>query len=164
MLLKKMEKALSGQINAEFYSSYLYMSMSVWFTSQNLTGMAKWMTVQAREEWVHGMKIHDFLLERGGRVTLGAVAAPPADFTSPLAVFQAAYKHEQKVTGLIGDLVDLAKAENDHATGVFLQWFVSEQVEEEANAGRIVAKLEQVKDSPQGLFMMDAVLGKRGGE
>jgi ferritin len=126
--------------------------------------MARWMAEQAREEWGHGMKIHDFILERGGRVRLQAVEAPPAEFDSPLAIFQAALKHEQKVTGLIGGLVDQAKAENDHATGIFLQGFVSEQVEEEATAGQIVAKLDQIKDSPQGLFMMDALLGKRGAD
>lgn len=164
MLSQKMEKALNDQVNAEFYSSYLYLAMSAWFTEQNLTGMARWMSLQAQEEWAHGMKIFNFILERGGSVALGAIDEPPAEFESPLAIFEAAYAHEQKVTKLINDLADTADAENDKATGIMLQWFISEQVEEEASAEEIVEKLKLIKDSPNALFMMDSVLGRRGGE
>ncbi len=164
MLSPKMEKALNDQITAEFYSSYLYLSMSAWFASENLMGMAHWMGLQAKEEWGHGMKIYDFVLERGGTVTLGAIDAPPAEFKSPLAIFEAAYGHEQKVTGLINDLADTAAEENDKATAIMLQWFISEQVEEEASALEIVEKLKLIQDSPNGLFMMDSVLGRRGSD
>jgi ferritin len=119
------------------------------------------MQVQAREEEGHAKKIFDFLVERGGRVALKAIAAPPLEWKSPLAVFEDSYAHEQKVTGLIGKLVDLARAEGDHAAEVFLAWFVTEQVEEEANAQEIVEKLRLIKDFPQGLFMLDSVLAQR---
>ncbi len=165
MLSKKMEKALNDQINAEFYSSYLYLSMSAWFTDQNLRGMARWMGLQAREEWGHGMKIFDYVQEAGGTVKLAALEAPPTTFKSPLAIFQAALKHERKVTTLIDKLADTAAAEKDKATGIFLQWFITEQVEEEANATEIVARLEMVEGgAPHALMMIDSTLGRRGEE
>ena len=166
MLGKKMQDALNGQINAELYSSYLYLSMAAYFESVNLRGFAGWMRVQAQEETAHGMKFFDFVVERGGRVTLKAIDAPPDKWNSPVAAFQAAYEHEQKVTAMIAKLVDLAESEKDHATRSFLQWFVDEQVEEEANADEVVQKLKMIKDAPQGLLMLDGVLGQRkaGGE
>jgi len=153
--------ALNEQINAELYSAYLYQAMAAHFAAGNLKGFAHWMDLQAKEEQAHARKMYDFLLDRGGRVTLKAIAAPPAEWKSPLAIFEESYAHEQKVTGLIHKLVDLARAENDHAGEVFLAWFVSEQVEEEANASEIVEKLKMIKDHTQGLLMMDGHLGQR---
>lgn len=161
MLKKKMLKALNDQINAEMFSSYLYLSMEAYFQSISLTGFAAWMRAQVQEELMHGMKFYDFVNERGGKVTLEAIAKPDSSWASPLAAFNAILTHEQHVTSLINDLVDLAITEKDHATNNFLQWFISEQVEEEASASEIVEKLKLIKDNPSGLFMMDAELGKR---
>jgi ferritin len=161
VLKKKMLKALNDQINAEMFSSYLYLSMESYFQSISLTGFAAWMRAQVQEELMHGMKFYGFVGERGGKVTLEAIAKPESVWASPLAAFEAIQKHEEHVTSLINDLVDLAISEKDHATNNFLQWFVSEQVEEEASVGEIVEKLKLIKDNPSGLFMMDAELGKR---
>jgi ferritin len=161
MLKKKMLKALNDQINAEMFSSYLYLSMESYFQSISLTGFAAWMRAQVQEEMMHGMKFYDFVNERGGKVTLEAIAKPESTWDSPLAAFEAIQKHEEHVTSLINDLVDLAISEKDHATNNFLQWFVSEQVEEEASVGEVVEKLRLIKDNTSGLFMMDSVLGKR---
>jgi len=155
------QEALNKHANAEFYSSYLYLSMSAYFQSINLTGFAHWMRVQAREELAHAMKFYDHVIERGGRVSLQAVEAPTSRWDSPLAAFEDAYRHEQKVTGLINQLVDDAVQSKDHATNAFLQWFVSEQVEEEASVDAIVQKLRLVGDAPGGLFMIDHHLGER---
>ena len=161
MLSKKMQDALNGQINAEMFSSYLYLAMSAYFESINMSGMAGWMRAQAAEEEMHAMKIFDFIGDRGGRVTLSAIDAPQTEWKSPLAAFQAAYEHEQKVTGLINGLVELAGKENDPATNIFLQWFVTEQVEEEKTADDIVQKLKMVQDQPGPLYMLDKELGAR---
>jgi ferritin len=161
MLNEKVEKALNNQLNAELYSSYLYLSMAAYFQSINLSGFANWMDVQAKEEWAHGMKFYDFINERGGRVTLQAIDAPPSEWDSPLAVFEAVFGHEQKVTGLINELVELALEERDHATGIFLQWFVTEQVEEEDSANEIVQKIKLMGDARGALFMLDRELGQR---
>ncbi len=161
MISKKMEDALNGQVNAELYSAYLYLSMESWFKSKNLNGFANWMRVQTQEEVMHVMKIYDFIDERGGRIVLKAVEGPPTDWDSPLAVFEAAYEHEQKVSGLVNDLVDLAIKEKDHATNTFLQWFVNEQVEEEASADQVVQQLKMMGDAPGGLFLFDRELGQR---
>jgi len=142
MIKKKIENALNKQTNAEMYSSYLYLSMSAFFESANLKGFAHWMRIQAQEELVHALKFFDYVHGRGGTVTLTAIDAPPIKWQSPLAVFDHVFEHEQKVTGLINDLVDLAISENDHATHNFLQWFVAEQVEEESSADEIVHKLK----------------------
>ena len=161
MIIKKMEDALNKQINAEFYSSYLYLAMAADFEAKNLPGFANWMKVQAQEEWGHGMKMYKYLNEQNGAVTLAALEGPPAAWKSPLDVFEATYQHEQEVTGRIHDLVTLAIGEKDYATQIFLQWFVSEQVEEEANAFALVEKLKVIGDSPQGLFMLEAHLAQR---
>jgi ferritin len=160
---KKIEAAFNKQINAELHSSYLYLAMSAWFESQNLKGMAHWMRAQAGEEQNHARKFYDFLHERGGRVKLAAIDAPPSDWSSPAATFKEAYKHECKISASIHHLVDLAAAEKDYPALNFLQWFVSEQVEEEAHASEIAGKLAQVNDSKAAIFMFDAELGKRGG-
>lgn len=164
MLSKKLEAAFNGQINAELFSSYLYLAMSAYFESIHMPGMAKWMTVQAKEEETHARKFFDYIVDRGGRVKLDAIAAPEAEWASPLVVFEAAYAHEVKVTNLINDLVKLAKAESDVAGAIFLQWFISEQVEEEKSADEVVQQLKMIKDAPQGLLMLDSILGRRGGE
>jgi ferritin len=156
-----MQDALNGQCNAELYSSYLYLSMSGYFQNINLGGFATWMRVQAQEELVHAVKFYDFVHERGGRVLLRPIEGPPTEWDSPLAAFEAAYAHEQKVTGLINDLVELALEERDHATNIFLQWFVTEQVEEEDSANEVVQKIKLMGDARGGLFMLDRELGQR---
>jgi len=161
MLSKKMEKAINQQINAELYSSYLYLSMATYFESISLGGLSSWMRQQAQEELFHGMKMFDFVCECGGRVTLKAIDQPPSRWTSPLNAFENVLAHEQKVTGLINNLVNLALDERDHATNIFLQWFVSEQVEEESTAGTLVDKLKLIGKDANGLFMLDTELGQR---
>ena len=161
MLPEKMQKALKGQLNAELYSSYLYLSMNAYFKSVNLDGFANWMYYQAQEELEHAMKFYDFIIQRGGKVQFQQIEAPPGEWSSPLAVFEATLEHEQKVTGLINDLVDVAHEERDHATNIFLQWFVSEQVEEEENVGGVLEQLKLMGDANGGLFMIDRELAKR---
>jgi ferritin len=138
--------------------------MAAHFEAKNLHGMARWMQAQAREEWKHAMKIFDFIVIRSGRVRLAAVEAPKAEWGSVLEVFEDAYKHECKVTGLIHGLVKLAEAESDFASHAFLQWFVTEQVEEESQVEVIVERMKLAGETPIGLIIFDAELGKRGGE
>ena len=161
MLKEKIDKALTKHLNAEIYSSYLYLSMAAYFESINLKGFANWMRVQTQEELVHAMKFYDFIIERGGKVVLTSIEGPRTEWSSPLAVFEHAYEHEQKVTGLINTLVDLSIAEQDHATNNFLQWFVAEQVEEEASADEVVQKIKLMGDASGGLFMLDSELAHR---
>ena len=161
MLNDKMERALNDQLNAEIYSSYLYLSMAAYFQSINLSGFATWMRVQTQEEMVHAMKFYDFINERGGRVSLSQIQGPPTEWESPLAAFEGALEHEQKVTGLINDLMDLAIKGRDHATQIFLQWFVTEQVEEEDSANEVIQKIKLMGDAQGGLFMVDRELGQR---
>ena len=160
MLSPKIQDALNKQINAELFSSYLYLSMAAHFDSINLPGFAHWMKVQAKEELGHAMKFYEHVTDRRGRVTLSAIAAPATQWKSPLAAFEAAFRHEQKVTGLIADLVKLAAAEKDNATGIFLQWFVTEQVEEEKQTDAVVHQLKLVGDSAQ-ILMIDHALAQR---
>ena len=163
MLSNKLEDALNGQSNAEFYSAYLYLAMSAYFQSVNLSGFAHWMRLQAQEELEHAMKFYDYVHERGGRVVLHPVEDPPSKWESPLAAFEQAYRHEQKVTGLINDLYELAEKERDHATKIFLQWFITEQVEEEASASEVVEKLKLLgEDTASGLYILDRELAQRG--
>ena len=161
MLSKKVEEALNSQINAELYSAYVYLSMSAYFEDQDLAGMAAWMRAQAQEEAAHAMKIFGYIYDRGGRVNLAAIDGPQTEWDSPLGAFEAAYKHEQHVTSLIHKLVDLAIGENDHATKNMLDWFVDEQVEEEASASAIVQRLKMIGDHTPGLLMLDRELGQR---
>ena len=161
MLSKKMEKALNEQLNAEMYSAYLYLAMSAWFESQNLPGCAAWMRIQHREETTHAMKFFKFVTERRGRVVLTAIEGPAKEWKSPLAAFEASFEHERYITGRIGDLVDLAAEEKDHAANAFLQWFVNEQVEEEASVDAIVQKLKMAEKAPGAMLMLDQALGQR---
>lgn len=161
MLPKKMEEALNKQINAEMYSAYLYLSMAAWLQGENLPGMASWIQAQAEEEVVHAMKIYNYIGDRGGRVQLTAIEGPETEWETPLAIFEGAYEHEQLVTGLINGLVAVAREERDNATEFFLQWFVNEQVEEEATADQIVQDLRRMEGHKQGTFMIDRELGQR---
>ena len=158
---EKMMKALNEQINAELYSAYLYLAMSAYFEEQNLLGFANWMYVQYQEETTHGIKLYRYILERGGTVTLNAIAQPPAVWKKPQDVFENVLQHEQQVTGLINHLVDLAISEKDHATNNMLQWFVAEQVEEEANAMTILGQIKMISGSREGLYLLDKELGQR---
>lgn len=158
---QKMQDALNAQVNAELYSAYLYLSMVAHFEAVNLPGFGHWMRIQAMEEVAHAMRLFDFINERGGRSILDAIEGPPVEFGSPLDIMQAAYEHEQHVTRLIHSLYDLATEEKDHATRVMLEWFITEQVEEEDNASSIVDQLTTIADHPQGLFMLDRELGTR---
>ncbi|MBN1456466.1 MAG: ferritin [Sedimentisphaerales bacterium] len=161
MLSKKMEDAFNAQLNAELYSSYLYLSMAAYFESTNLAGFANWMNVQVQEEQFHAMKFYNYINDRGGRVKLGQIDAPQVEWDGPIAVFEATLKHEQKVTSLINNLVFLARDEKDNASEIFLQWFVNEQVEEEDNAGTLLGQLKLIKDNPHALFMIDRELSQR---
>ena len=161
MISEKMQEAINGQLNAELYSSYLYLSMNAYFKSINLDGFANWMHYQAQEELTHAMKFYDFINQRGGRVNLLQIEAPPAQWNSPQAVFEATLEHEQKVTGLINELVELALSEHDHASNIFLQWFVSEQVEEEESVTGVLEQLKLMGEAKGGLFMIDRELAKR---
>ncbi|MFH1591066.1 MAG: ferritin [archaeon] len=162
---KKMETAISQQINAELYSSYMYLSMSAYFEANNLKGMAMWMRKQAEEEVAHAMKFFDYVFSRGGTADVGkAIEKPPVKWASPLAVFEAGYKHEKLVTSLIDKLVDLAVKEKDHASQSFLRWYVDEQVEEEDNALSVIERIKMVKGSSQGMLLIDKELGARGAQ
>jgi ferritin len=164
MLKPNVAEAINRQIHAELYSAYLYLSMAACLQSRNLAGMAHWLRVQAREELGHAMKFYDHVLERGGTVVLGALEAPPANWESPLAAFEDAYQHECHITSRIHKLADLAAEEKDYALSVLLNWFVKEQVEEEATALAIVEKLRMVAGSNSGLLMLDHHLGQRQAE
>jgi ferritin len=162
MISKAMQEALNKQVNRELYSAYLYLSMSAYFESENLKGFAKWLTVQAKEELGHAMKIYEYIIQTGARAKMMPVEAPKSEWRSALEAFENVAAHEKAVTGMINDLVDLAIKEKDHATNNMLQWFVKEQVEEEANANEIVEKIKAVGgDRPGPLFMIDHNLGKR---
>ena len=161
MIKSTIEAALNDQINAEFHSAYIYLSMAAYFHDINLDGCANWMHLQYQEEVSHAMKMFDFLNDRGGRIKLTTIAAPDLEWASPQAAFEAAYAHEQYITGRINDLVALAISENDYATHTFLQWFVNEQVEEEASVDAIVQSFKMMEGDKRGLFMMDRELAGR---
>ncbi len=161
ILSQKMEKALNEQINKEMYAAYLYLSISAWAESENWRGAKHWFALQAKEEIGHAMKIYKYVFERGNRVKLAAIEQPKSEFKDLADVFAQALEHEKMVTASIHKLVELAATETDHATSIFLQWFVTEQVEEEANASEMLAHLERIGDSRQGLYMLDNVLSKR---
>ena len=152
---EKIEQALNNQVNEEIFSAYLYYAMEAYFNDINLLGYANWMHIQALEELSHAQKIISFINDRGGRVKLAAIKEPKATWESPLNAFEEAYKHEQHITGCIDDLVGLARDEGDRATEQMLQWFVEEQVEEEANADEKVQELKLSGGEGAALFMLD---------
>ena len=161
MLSTKLAQALNKQINEEYYSSYLYQAMVAFMMERNLDGCAHWMKMQAAEEHLHALKIFDYVCDRGGRVELQEVKAPPKSWDTPLAAFTAALQHEKIMTANISKLADLAQSERDHATNNLMQWYVTEQVEEEANVDDIVNKLKMVGGDGAGLFLMDRELKTR---
>lgn len=161
MISKKMVQALNKQLNNELYSAYLYMSMSSFTYFIGLKGAANWFMVQYQEEMVHAMKFYDYINSQGEHAQLAAIAAPPTEFGTLLSMFEQTLKHEQFITSCINDLMELAVKEKDHATQIFLQWFVTEQIEEEGNDNDIIAKLRLVGDNPQGLLMINAELAAR---
>ncbi|HJR51410.1 MAG TPA: ferritin [Gemmatimonadales bacterium] len=161
MMSTSMQDALNEQMKHEFYSSYLYLSMSAYCDRANLPGLARWMRAQAQEETKRAMKIFDHVLDRGGRVELRELGRPPADFSSPKDVFDQAHKHEQQVTASINQVYGLAVDERDFASTVFLDWFVQEQVEEEKTSGLLAEQLRMVGEDRPGLLMLDRELGQR---
>lgn len=160
-LTAPVQKALNEQIGKELHAAYLYLAMSCWFAERNLDGFAKWMRIQAQEEREHALRILDYLQDRGGHVDLGAIAKPRVGWKSPLGVFEAAARHEADVSASIKALYERAGREKDHATQVMLQWFLTEQVEEEKTSTAIVERLRLFGDSPSGLLMLDRQLGER---
>lgn len=161
MLKDKIQKALNTQMNLELSSSYLYLSMAAYFESVNLNGFAHWMKMQSGEEYGHAMKIYGYINQRNGRVSLSKIEAPKSEWKNAGEVFEETLKHEQMVTKAIDDIVDLTITEKDHATNTYLQWFVTEQVEEEATAMNILDKIRMVGDNKNGLFLLDRELGMR---
>ena len=156
-----MQDALNEQINQEMFSSYLYLAMAAHFTNENLSGFANWMTVQSKEEWSHAMKFYGYIYDRGGAVTLKTIAQPPAKFKTPLDIFKQVLEHEQKITKCITKLFEQAIKEKDYPTQIMLQWFITEQVEEEKNDTEIINQLETIGDSPVSLMMLDRHLATR---
>ncbi|ACL16292.1 ferritin [Methanosphaerula palustris] len=161
MIKKSIEEALNKQVNREYYSAYLYLSMSSYLDSINLKGFAHWLRVQAREELAHGMKLYDHLIAMNGRALLQPIEAPPEEWKSTEEVFEQVYDHEQKVTAMISALMDLTLEKKDYATAAALQWFVTEQIEEEGNALAILEQIKTVGDVPGHLFYLDHHLAKR---
>lgn len=161
MLSKKMLNGLNDQMKNEFNSAYIYLGMSAWFETQNLRGMAKWMMLQYEEEIEHALKFYHHIVERGGAPVIPAMDKPAATYKTPLAAFEAALKHEKFVTSKINDLHDLALAEKDKPAEIMLHWFITEQVEEEANVGEVIEALKMVGESGQALFLMDRQLAQR---
>ena len=161
MISKSVQDAMNAQINKEWYSSLLYLSMAAYFENKNLPGFSHWMRLQADEEREHAMKFYEHLIERGGRVLLNAIEAPITDWQSSLEVFKEAQAHEAKVTASINALYELAQKEKDYPAQVLLQWFITEQVEEEKNAAEIVAQLEMIEARGTAVLMLDHRLGKR---
>jgi ferritin len=164
MISKILTDEMNIQVNKELYSSYLYLSMAAYFESANLTGFAHWMRVQSQEELDHGRKFYNYLLDRGGKVVLAAIDAPPVEFASPLAALEMTYEHEKMVTARINHIYSQAVKENDYACQVFLNWFVNEQVEEEKNASQIVEVMKMIGDKSNAIFQLDHQMGKRGSD
>ena len=161
MLSKAIQDAINNQINKEFYSSYLYLAMATYCAETNLSGFASWMKVQSTEEYGHAMKFHGYVIERNGHVELETIEKPNAKFKSPADVFKQVLEHEQKVTAMINKLYELAIKEKDYPTQIMLEWFITEQLEEEKSAGDILEQLKMVGDSPVSLIMMDRQLAAR---
>jgi ferritin len=164
MISKTMEQAINEQINKELYSSYLYLSMAAYFEGKNLPGFATWMRVQADEEREHGMKFFEYLVDRGANVELKPIAGPATDWKTSLDAFKQVQEHEAFVTASINALYELALKEKDYPTQVLLQWFITEQVEEEKNAASIIQQIELIDAKGTAVLMLDHQLGKRGKE
>jgi ferritin len=164
MINKPMQDAMNEQINKELFSSYLYLSMAAYFEAKNLSGFGNWMRVQADEEREHAMKFYNFILETGGKVELKAIDAPKTEWNSNLEVVEEVAAHEAKVTASIYALYELALKEKDYPAQMMLQWFITEQVEEEKNAAEIVANLKMIEERGTAVLMLDKQLGKRKGE
>lgn len=162
MVNEDIQAAINRQIQHEFFAAYLYLGMMTYFESLSLSGFAHWMRLQATEEVAHAMRLVDFLVDRGGRVELGQIDSPDLDFDSPLGVMRSALEHERKVTGTINELYALSVEKNDYPAQVLMQWFVSEQVEEEKNAGEIVGQLEFASGSASAVLVIDGRLAARG--
>lgn len=162
MISKTMQDALNAQINVEQYSAQLYLAMGAHCETLSFRGFAHWLRIQAGEETAHAVKLIDFLVDRGGRLELQPVQAPPRDFGGVIQVFEQVLAHEQGITGKIEGLFERARAEKDHASEITLQWYVTEQVEEESNVGQIVAQLHAVGDKGGGIWYLDSRMGKRG--
>ena len=163
MLSKSLEQAINDQIKNELFSGYLYLSMSAYLEANNLPGSARWMRLQSQEEVSHAMKLFDYMNDRGSQVVLQAIDQPASEFESVLDIFEKAFAHEQKVTALINDIYELAVKENDYPTQIELQWFITEQVEEEKSASEIVEQLKVIGDHGPSLIMLDRQLGAREG-
>ena len=161
MLSEKLSDALNTQINKELYSAYLYTAMAAYCDANNLPGFGHWMMMQAQEEVGHAMKMYTYMNDRGNRVVMKAIDEPPADYDSPLDVFEKTLEHEQTVTQLINNLYGLSLSENDYQAQIFLQWFVSEQVEEEKSVSEVIDMLKMVGDKGHGLLMIDKQLAAR---
>lgn len=161
MLSEKMQAALNEQINAELWSAYLYLSMSAYFAADGKPGFANWMNIQFKEEQDHAMKIFNFIISRGGKVTLKPIAEVKTSWNSPLDAYEDTLQHEQVVTGMINELYALAVEEKDYATQTMLSWFVNEQVEEEETAQGIIDALNMIKDNGFGIYTLDKELGAR---
>lgn len=161
MIKKEVYDVLNDQVNKEFYSAYLYLSMSAYFTDLGLTGFANWMRIQAQEEQAHAMLVYDFILERGEKVILKAIDTPKNNWANPLDVMEEVLKHEEYVTSLINNIVHVAEQNQDRATMSYMNWFVDEQVEEESNAQDIIAKLKLIGDDKSALFLLDKDLSAR---
>jgi len=161
MINEKVGKVLTEQVNKEFYSAYLYLSMSAYFSDKGLLGFANWMRVQAQEEQAHAMLIYDFLINRGEKVILTAIDTPQNDWDNSLSVMEAVLKHEVYVTELINNIVTVAEEAKDRATMSYMNWFVDEQVEEEANAQDIISKLKLIGEDKSALYLLDKDLSVR---
>ncbi|HBB92285.1 MAG TPA: ferritin [Bacteroidales bacterium] len=161
MITERMQKAIEEQVNAEIWSAYLYLSMSAWFQRQNLLGFANWMKIQWQEEITHAIKFFDYVHERGGQIFLKPIAGVPTDWKSTAEIFAETLKHENHVTSLINNLCNIAVEGKDHATNNMLQWFVAEQVEEEANAEQILVQVKMIGDNGYGMLMLDRELATR---
>jgi len=161
MLSQKLIDAINNQIQYEYYSAFTYKAMQAYFEAEDLSGMANWMNIQFQEEMSHAEKMFHFVCETGGKVNLLAIESPRNDYNSVLEIFEETLKHEQEVTSRINNLMDLALEEKNHVAQIFLQWFITEQIEEEASVGQIIAKLKRVKDDGRGLMMIDQELEKR---
>ena len=161
MINEKMNAALNNQVNAELYSAYLYLSMQAYFQKMNLTGFVNWMNIQVQEEMAHARGLYDYIQERDGEIVLEAIKKPDLKWNSPLQVFEDVLKHEQYVTSLINELADIADETKDRAAALFLQWYIKEQVEEEASASSVLETLRMIKSDANALLLLDRELSQR---